>query len=146
MNGMKSFEDLNFLKVKGVNQMAKEIAETHDLDKKVIDRAALHRNEQSNEYEGMVQTMANNLFINLSQKINKVHHDVKERNCELQQNIQKKEKKVVQEINSELNQLNLKDKTNLFEHTTGTTNNYSPARRLDNPSMMKKELAMRRKN
>jgi len=66
MNGMKSFEDLNFLKVKGVNQMAKEIAETHDLDRKVIDRAALHRNEQSNEYEGMVQTMANNLFINLS--------------------------------------------------------------------------------
>ena len=55
---MKSFEDLNFLKVKGVNQMAKEIAETHDLDRKVIDRAALHRNEQSNEFEGMVQTLA----------------------------------------------------------------------------------------
>ena len=28
MNGMKSFEDLNFLKVKGVNQLTKEIAET----------------------------------------------------------------------------------------------------------------------
>ena len=54
MNGMKSFEDINFLKVKGVSKLAKEIAETHQIEQKLIDKVALHRNEKTNEYEGTV--------------------------------------------------------------------------------------------
>lgn len=50
---MKSFEDICFLKVKGVNQLTKEIVETQDIPSKVVDVAALHRNELTGEYEGV---------------------------------------------------------------------------------------------
>lgn len=56
MNGMDSFHDITFLKVQGINQLSKEIAETQDIDEKMIDTAALHRNEQTDEIEGKAPT------------------------------------------------------------------------------------------
>ena len=37
--------------MKGVNQLSKEIVETQDIPNKIIDAQAIHRNEQTNEYE-----------------------------------------------------------------------------------------------
>ena len=39
--------------MKGVSQLEKEILETKDIEEKVIDQAALHRNEMTEEVEGV---------------------------------------------------------------------------------------------
>ena len=52
MNGLRDFNDLVHLQIKGKNQLFKEIEETQCLPTKMIDIMALHRNEMTNEYEG----------------------------------------------------------------------------------------------
>jgi len=49
---MRDVRDLCFLRVKGINQFEKEINEIRNIDTKVIDLNALHRNEITNEIEG----------------------------------------------------------------------------------------------
>jgi hypothetical protein len=53
MNGMGNVNNLCFLQVKGKNQFEKEILETKEITHKVIDKTALHRNENTHEIEGM---------------------------------------------------------------------------------------------
>ena len=53
MNGMGNVNNLCFLQVKGKNQFEKEILETKEITHKVIDKEALHRNENTHEIEGM---------------------------------------------------------------------------------------------
>ena len=57
MNGMAAVKDLCYLQVKGRSQLAKEIEETKDLESKVIDLGALHRNEVTQEIEGEERTV-----------------------------------------------------------------------------------------
>ena len=57
MNGMATVKDLCHLQVKGRSQLAKEIEETKDLENKIIDLDALHRNEATQEVEGEELTM-----------------------------------------------------------------------------------------
>lgn len=52
MNGMPTYNDMCFLKVKGVSQLEKEIEETRNMPNKVVDMNALHRNEITHEVEG----------------------------------------------------------------------------------------------
>lgn len=52
MNGMQTVNNLCFLQIKGVNKLDKEINETQSILCKVIDRDAIHRNEQTKEVEG----------------------------------------------------------------------------------------------
>ena len=53
MNGMRSVTDICFLQIKGVNKFEKEINETKGILCKIIDKDALHRNEQTEEVEGV---------------------------------------------------------------------------------------------
>ena len=46
-------KQLVHLQVRGRNQLLKEIVETHTIEDKVIDLLALHRNENTNELEGL---------------------------------------------------------------------------------------------
>ena len=52
MNGMEKISDLCYLKIKGVSQLNKEIAETKNIQNKFNDQMALHRNEMTDEIEG----------------------------------------------------------------------------------------------
>ena len=53
MSGMQNINDLCFLQVNGVSKLEKEINETKDILCKVIDKDALHRNEITQEIEGI---------------------------------------------------------------------------------------------
>jgi hypothetical protein len=59
MNGMGNFNDMCFLQVKGRNQFEKEILETKQIEKKVIDSTALHRNDFTHEIEGLEEDEEN---------------------------------------------------------------------------------------
>jgi hypothetical protein len=50
---MQNPKDICYLQVNGVNQLEKEIIETKNIADKVIDLAALHRNEMTEEIEGI---------------------------------------------------------------------------------------------
>ena len=52
LNGMTDLNDIAYLQVNGRSQLDKELTETRGLQRKVIDYAALHRNEQTQEVEG----------------------------------------------------------------------------------------------
>jgi len=51
MGGLKDFNDLVYLQIKGKNQLFKEIDECHTLEEKIYDPMALHRNEMTGEIE-----------------------------------------------------------------------------------------------
>jgi hypothetical protein len=48
---MSDISNLCFLQVTGKNQLEKEIRETKDINKKMFDKTALHRNEMTHEME-----------------------------------------------------------------------------------------------
>ena len=50
---MGDLTNIHHLKIEGVSQLEKEIVETRNLRYKVIDKQALHRNEQTGEIEGL---------------------------------------------------------------------------------------------
>ena len=49
---MEDVSDICYLQIKGKSQLEKEIVETRNIQNKVIDFQALHRNEQTHEIEG----------------------------------------------------------------------------------------------
>lgn len=53
MNGFAEPGQLVYLQVKGKNQLYKEIEETQFMDNKYLDLKAIHRNEITQEIEGM---------------------------------------------------------------------------------------------
>ena len=53
MNGMGNVNNVCFLQIKGKSQFEKEILETKEITQKVIDQTALHRNENTQEIEGI---------------------------------------------------------------------------------------------
>ena len=50
-NGMPDLDNIGFLYVTGKSQLEKEINETKNIDNKILDRKALHRNEVTGELE-----------------------------------------------------------------------------------------------
>ena len=50
---MSNINDIYYLQVNGESQLEKELRETSGLANKVIDLTALHRNEQTQEVEGL---------------------------------------------------------------------------------------------
>ena len=50
-NTLNGFENLNYLQIRGKNQLYKELEECSQLQVKILDREAIHRNEMTNETE-----------------------------------------------------------------------------------------------
>lgn len=53
MNGLNDVTELSSLKVNGISKLYKEIREVRNIENKFHDALAQHRNEQTNEIEGM---------------------------------------------------------------------------------------------
>ena len=53
VGGMKKFNDLCYLQVKGMNQLQKEIEETKSIKVKTFNFDALHTNKETGEVEGI---------------------------------------------------------------------------------------------
>ena len=51
-NGISDGNQLVYLQVRGQNQLLKEIQQTQGIERKLIDQAAIHRNEITKEQEG----------------------------------------------------------------------------------------------
>ena len=67
MNGLTDIKDICYLQIKGKNKLAKEINETRHLAAKHIDLDALHRNELTQEIEGVNTPTKNPPNINYQQ-------------------------------------------------------------------------------
>ena len=48
---MDDISQISHLKIRGVSQLEKEIKETKNVKNKIIDKVAIHRNEETNEME-----------------------------------------------------------------------------------------------
>ena len=96
-NGMPDLDNIGFLYVTGKSQLEKEINETKNIDNKILDRKALHRNEITGELENFDEDQC--IIKNCEDDSNSSYNSIDEiRNIDISKMLQKGISKEYQKV------------------------------------------------